>query len=117
MFKRKKRKNQIIQVFRQTRLDCIDKTNSDDDDDDEDDENPADADSDGNIKGLIAEDSDSDENDEDQRGNADRKQKKKKRRKRRISDRLDEDDIDLIEENIGIKGMTHYSMTHYYDSF
>ena len=50
---------------------------------------------------MIAEDSDSDASDED-RGE---RKKKKKRRKRRISDRLDEDDIDLIEENIGIKGM------------
>ncbi|XP_069471429.1 transcription elongation factor SPT6 [Ambystoma mexicanum] len=86
-----------------------------DDEEEEEEENPEDQDEQGNLKGLINDDDDEDE-DEDgsvsgaskasvaspRSGGSDEEVTHKKR-KRSFDDRLEDDDFDLIEENLGVK--------------
>ncbi|XP_053313046.1 transcription elongation factor SPT6 [Spea bombifrons] len=78
-----------------------------DDDDEEEEENLDDQDEQGNLKGFINDDDDEDEEEEEEdRGSASGGSEDEvghKRRKRTFDDRLEDDDFDLIEENLGVK--------------
>ncbi|XP_066551775.1 transcription elongation factor SPT6 isoform X2 [Amia ocellicauda] len=79
-------------------------------DDEEEEENPEEQDEHGNLLGLIDDDVEEDEEEEEEeedRGGGDNSDSGEeighRRRKRNFDDRLDDDDIDLIEENLGVK--------------
>ncbi|XP_069617326.1 transcription elongation factor SPT6 [Ranitomeya imitator] len=79
----------------------------DDDDEEEEDENPDDQDEQGNLKDFINDDDDEDEEEEEQdagseSGGSD-DEIGHKTRKRTFDDRLEDEDFDLIEENLGVK--------------
>ncbi|XP_073421622.1 transcription elongation factor SPT6 [Dendrobates tinctorius] len=80
----------------------------DDDDEEEEDENPDDQDEQGNLKDFINDDEDEDEEEEEEQdagsesGGSD-DEIGHKTRKRTFDDRLEDDDFDLIEENLGVK--------------
>ncbi|KAJ8396463.1 hypothetical protein AAFF_G00017690 [Aldrovandia affinis] len=77
-----------------------------DDDEEEEEENTEDQDEHGNLLGLIDDDVDDDEEDAEGSGRAasDSGEEIGHRKKKRNYDyRLDDDDIDLIEENLGVK--------------
>ncbi|XP_066551774.1 transcription elongation factor SPT6 isoform X1 [Amia ocellicauda] len=80
------------------------------DDEEEEEENPEEQDEHGNLLGLIDDDVEEDEEEEEEeedRGGGDNSDSGEeighRRRKRNFDDRLDDDDIDLIEENLGVK--------------
>ncbi|XP_077150467.1 transcription elongation factor SPT6 [Ranitomeya variabilis] len=80
----------------------------DDDDEEEEDENPDDQDEQGNLKDFINDDDDEDEEEEEEQdagsesGGSDN-EIGHKTRKRTFDDRLEDEDFDLIEENLGVK--------------
>ncbi|XP_071770742.1 transcription elongation factor SPT6-like [Centroberyx gerrardi] len=81
------------------------------DDDEEEEDNTEDQDEHGNLRGLIDDDVDRDgEEEEEDEGKRDEEAESDsgeeighRKRKRSYDDRLDDDDIDLIEENLGVK--------------
>ncbi|XP_029528380.1 transcription elongation factor SPT6-like [Oncorhynchus nerka] len=82
------------------------------DDEEEEEENTEDQDADGNLCGLIddgveegeGEEEDEEEGNKDKEGDSDSGEEiGHRKRKRSFDDRLDDDDIDLIEENLGVK--------------
>ncbi|CAL8352830.1 unnamed protein product [Lota lota] len=86
------------------------------DDEEEEDENPEDQDEHGNLRGLIDDDVEKEEEEEEEEEGGGRGSKRDgeedsdsgeeighRKRKRSYDDRLDDDDIDLIEENLGVK--------------
>ncbi|XP_076154074.1 transcription elongation factor SPT6 [Alosa pseudoharengus] len=79
------------------------------DDEEEEEENAEDQDERGNLRGLINDDDD-DDDEEEPRGSvagsgsgSDSGEEVRRRKKRTYDDYLDEDDLDLIEENLGVK--------------
>ncbi|KAM4046625.1 transcription elongation factor SPT6 [Anomaloglossus baeobatrachus] len=79
----------------------------DDDDEEEEEENPDDQDEQGNLKDFINDDDDEEEEEEEQDARSDSggsdDEIGHKPRKRTFDDRLEDDDFDLIEENLGVK--------------
>lgn len=78
----------------------------DDDDEEEEDENPDEQDEQGNLKDFINDDDDEDEEEEEEAGSESGGSDDEighKPRKRTFDDRLEDDDFDLIEENLGVK--------------
>ncbi|KAM9597883.1 transcription elongation factor SPT6 isoform 2-T5 [Trichechus inunguis] len=76
------------------------------DDDEEEEENLDDQDEQGNLKGFINDDDDEDEGEEDEgsdSGDSEDDVGHKKRKRTSFDDRLEDDDFDLIEENLGVK--------------
>ncbi|CAB1347925.1 unnamed protein product [Coregonus sp. 'balchen'] len=84
------------------------------DDEEEEEENTEDQDEDGNLRGLIDDGGDEGEGEEEEEDEEEGKKDKEgdsdsgeeighRKRKRSFDDRLDDDDIDLIEENLGVK--------------
>uniref|UniRef100_A0A9L0RLX3 Transcription elongation factor SPT6 n=1 Tax=Equus caballus TaxID=9796 RepID=A0A9L0RLX3_HORSE len=77
-----------------------------DDDEEEEEENLDDQDEQGNLKGFINDDDDEDEGEEDEgsdSGDSEDDVGHKKRKRTSFDDRLEDDDFDLIEENLGVK--------------
>ncbi|KAK1331408.1 hypothetical protein QTO34_009362 [Cnephaeus nilssonii] len=75
-----------------------------DDDEEEEEENPDDQDEQGNLKGFINDDEDEGEEDEgSDSGDSEDDVGHKKRKRTSFDDRLEDDDFDLIEENLGVK--------------
>uniref|UniRef100_H0X665 SPT6 homolog, histone chaperone and transcription elongation factor n=1 Tax=Otolemur garnettii TaxID=30611 RepID=H0X665_OTOGA len=77
-----------------------------DDDEEEEEENLDDQDEQGNLKGFINDDDDEDEGEEDEgsdTGDSEDDVGHKKRKRTSFDDRLEDDDFDLIEENLGVK--------------
>ncbi|XP_069040225.1 transcription elongation factor SPT6 [Lepisosteus oculatus] len=79
----------------------------DDEEEEEEEENPEEQDEHGNLLGLIDDDVEEEEDDDDEgegAGDSDSGEEiGHRKRKRSFDDRLDDDDIDLIEENLGVK--------------
>ncbi|PIO27958.1 hypothetical protein AB205_0200800 [Aquarana catesbeiana] len=82
----------------------------DDDDEEEEEENPEDQDEQGNLKGFINDDDDDeDEEEEEEEGGRSGSEGSevevghKSKKRQRLDDRLEDDDFDLIEENLGVK--------------
>ncbi|XP_067102313.1 transcription elongation factor SPT6-like [Osmerus mordax] len=77
------------------------------DDEEEEEENTEDQDEHGNLRGLIDDGVDQEEEEEDEgkreRDSDSGEEIGHRKRKRNYDDRLDDDDIDLIEENLGVK--------------
>ncbi|ERE67897.1 transcription elongation factor SPT6 [Cricetulus griseus] len=76
------------------------------DDDEEEEENLDDQDERGNLKGFINDDDDEEEGEEDEgsdSGDSEDDVGHKKRKRTSFDDRLEDDDFDLIEENLGVK--------------
>ncbi|XP_023646777.1 transcription elongation factor SPT6 isoform X1 [Paramormyrops kingsleyae] len=77
------------------------------DDEEEEEENTEDQDEHGNLRGLIDDDVEEEEDEDlDASGGGDSDSGEEighRKRKRTYDDRLDDDDIDLIEENLGVK--------------
>uniref|UniRef100_A0A452QK89 Transcription elongation factor SPT6 n=1 Tax=Ursus americanus TaxID=9643 RepID=A0A452QK89_URSAM len=72
----------------------------------EEEENLDDQDEQGNLKGFINDDDDEDEGEEDEgsdSGDSEDDVGHKKRKRTSFDDRLEDDDFDLIEENLGVK--------------
>uniref|UniRef100_A0AC11CDB6 SPT6 homolog, histone chaperone and transcription elongation factor n=1 Tax=Ovis aries TaxID=9940 RepID=A0AC11CDB6_SHEEP len=77
-----------------------------DDDEEEEEENLDDQDEQGNLKGFINDDDDEEEGEEDEgsdSGDSEDEVSHKKRKRTSFDDRLEDDDFDLIEENLGVK--------------
>ncbi|MBZ3884515.1 Transcription elongation factor SPT6 [Sciurus carolinensis] len=77
-----------------------------DDDEEEEEENLDDQDEQGNLKGFINDDDDEDDGEEDEgsdSGDSEDDVGHKKRKRTSFDDRLEDDDFDLIEENLGVK--------------
>ncbi|KAM5179933.1 transcription elongation factor SPT6 isoform 2-T2 [Mantella aurantiaca] len=77
-----------------------------DDDEEEEEENPEDQDEQGNLRGFINDDEDDEEEEEeeeDRSGSGSDEEVRRKANKRSFDDRLEDDDFDLIEENLGVK--------------
>uniref|UniRef100_A0A4W4EHK9 Transcription elongation factor spt6 n=1 Tax=Electrophorus electricus TaxID=8005 RepID=A0A4W4EHK9_ELEEL len=83
-----------------------------DDDDEEEEENTEDQDEHGNLRGLIDDGNDEEEEEEEEEEDGNRsgavdsdsgEEVRHRRRKRSYDDYLDDDDLDLIEENLGVK--------------
>uniref|UniRef100_A0A2K6FY10 Transcription elongation factor SPT6 n=1 Tax=Propithecus coquereli TaxID=379532 RepID=A0A2K6FY10_PROCO len=78
----------------------------DDGEEEEEEENLDDQDEQGNLKGFINDDDDEDEGEEDEgsdSGDSEDDVGHKKRKRTSFDDRLEDDDFDLIEENLGVK--------------
>ncbi|NWR80929.1 SPT6H factor, partial [Centropus unirufus] len=77
----------------------------DEDDEEEEEENLDDQDEQGNLKGFINDDDDEDEEEEEEASDSGDSEDDvgHKKRKRTFDDRLEDDDFDLIEENLGVK--------------
>lgn len=82
----------------------------DDDDEEEEEENPEDQDEQGNLKGFINDDDDDeDEEEEEEEGGRSGSEGSevevghKSKKRQRLDDRLEDEDFDLIEENLGVK--------------
>uniref|UniRef100_A0A7M4G146 Transcription elongation factor SPT6 n=1 Tax=Crocodylus porosus TaxID=8502 RepID=A0A7M4G146_CROPO len=77
----------------------------DDDDEEEEEENLDDQDEQGNLKGFINDDDDEEEEEEEEASDSGDSEDDvgHKKRKRTFDDRLEDDDFDLIEENLGVK--------------
>uniref|UniRef100_A0A3P8TS79 Transcription elongation factor SPT6 n=1 Tax=Amphiprion percula TaxID=161767 RepID=A0A3P8TS79_AMPPE len=75
--------------------------------DEEEEENTEDQDEQGNLRGLIDDGDEEGEEEEAERsgsgGGSDSEEEVRHRRKKRYDDYLDDDDLDLIEENLGVK--------------
>ncbi|XP_041097249.1 transcription elongation factor SPT6 isoform X2 [Polyodon spathula] len=73
----------------------------------EEEENPEDQDEHGNLRGLIdddvVDDEEEEEEEDDDEGASDSAEEVGHRKRKRSFDRLDDDDLDLIEENLGVK--------------
>ncbi|XP_051786507.1 transcription elongation factor SPT6 [Erpetoichthys calabaricus] len=77
-----------------------------DDEEEEEEENLEDQDEHGNLRGLIDDDVEEEEEEEEEdeeEGSDSGDEAGHRKRKRIFDDRLDDDDIDLIEENLGVK--------------
>nr|XP_014354517.1 PREDICTED: transcription elongation factor SPT6 isoform X2 [Latimeria chalumnae] len=73
-------------------------------DDEEEEENPDDQDEQGNLRDFINDDDDEEEEEDEEEGSdSGGSDVVHKRRKRTFDDRLEEEDFDLIEENLGVK--------------
>uniref|UniRef100_U3I284 Transcription elongation factor SPT6 n=1 Tax=Anas platyrhynchos platyrhynchos TaxID=8840 RepID=U3I284_ANAPP len=77
----------------------------DEDDEEEEEENLDDQDEQGNLKGFINDDDDEEEEEEEEASDSGDSEDDvgHKKRKRTFDDRLEDDDFDLIEENLGVK--------------
>ncbi|KFU87702.1 Transcription elongation factor SPT6, partial [Chaetura pelagica] len=77
----------------------------DEDDEEEEEENLDDQDEQGNLKGFINDDDDEEEEEEEEASDSGDSEDNvgHKKRKRTFDDRLEDDDFDLIEENLGVK--------------
>ncbi|XP_015682945.1 transcription elongation factor SPT6 [Protobothrops mucrosquamatus] len=76
-----------------------------DEDEEEEEENMDDQDEQGNLKGFINDDDDEEEEEEEEASDSGDSEDDvgRKKRKRNFDDRLEDDDFDLIEENLGVK--------------
>ncbi|XP_039221449.1 transcription elongation factor SPT6 isoform X1 [Crotalus tigris] len=76
-----------------------------DEDEEEEEENLDDQDEQGNLKGFINDDDDEEEEEEEEASDSGDSEDDvgRKKRKRNFDDRLEDDDFDLIEENLGVK--------------
>ncbi|XP_070591606.1 LOW QUALITY PROTEIN: transcription elongation factor SPT6 [Erythrolamprus reginae] len=75
------------------------------DDEEEEEENLDDQDEQGNLKGFINDEDDEEEEEEEEASDSGDSEDDvgRKKRKRNFDDRLEDDDFDLIEENLGVK--------------